>query len=154
MDEFPVFARRGRGAERERSNIHEGISMLKNRIARLATTAAVTLGAAGAAVSVGAATASAAVHPDYYSCSSSAGSGICTNIDHTTTLWLPNNTAYGPLYSGQEVEITCWYYGNSTDGYWDHVVWETGYGYVTGHVDDEWVSLNNHTPNQVGIPEC
>lgn len=127
---------------------------LKTTTARLATAAALTLGAAGAAFAAGAGPASAAVvHPNYYVCGGAAGSGICTNITYNTTLWLPNNSAYGTLYAGEEIEVTCWY-PRSGGGYWDHVVWENDFGYVAGHVNDNAVNFNGHTPNEVGLPRC
>jgi hypothetical protein len=129
--------------------------ILKTKTARLATTAVMTLGAAGAALAAGAGSASAAtVHPNYYHCVGAAGGGLCTNIKYNTTLWLPNGRAYGTLLSGEEVQVTCWYRGNTADGYWDHVVWENDFGYVAGHVDDDAVNFNGHTPNQVGLPQC
>lgn len=128
---------------------------IKTKTARLAVTSILALGAAGAVPAVGTGPASAAaVHPNYYRCSGASGSGICTNITRNTTLWRPNNTAYGTLYSGEEVEVTCWYPRNGGDGYWDHVVWEADFGYVGGHVADNAVNFNGHTPNQVGLPRC
>jgi hypothetical protein len=117
--------------------------MLKSKTARLVI-----------AIGTGAASASASVNPNYSHCTSPAGNGICTDILYTTPLWLPNNTRYGTLHYLNTVEVTCWYYGNTSDGYWDHVVWESPFGYVTGHVDDGAVDFNGQTPPQVGLPKC
>jgi hypothetical protein len=126
------------------------------RIRKLALLGAATaaLGITGASAGTGVASATA-VHPAYFSCTSANGSGICTDILFSTTLWRPNNTSAGTLRQGDEVEVTCWYRGNTADGFWDHVVWDSRFGLVIGHVDDDAVGFNGHTPDQVpGLHQC
>jgi hypothetical protein len=127
-----------------------------SRICRLALIGAVTatLGTAGVLAGTGVASA-ASVHPAYFNCTGAAGPGVCTDVNSSTTMWLPNNTPKGTLPPQSGIEVTCWYPRNGGDGYWDHVVWEQQFGYATGHVADDAVNFNGQTPNNVpGLHRC
>jgi hypothetical protein len=60
--------------------------ILRTKTARLATTAVLTLGAAGAALTAGTAPAAAAVHPEYSKCSDN-GSGVCATVRSDTPFY-------------------------------------------------------------------
>lgn len=113
------------------------------------------VGAAVAALGAGVtgAASAASVQPNYRSCGHN-GSGICTNIKYQTVLYLRSGGAGIVLAAGSGVEVTCWYYGNTSDGYWDHVTWINPGGDAIGHVDDGAVNFNGLTPPQVGLPQC
>lgn len=121
--------------------------MVRTRRLALVTAAAV-LGIVGVGASAGVASAGT-VHPGYFACTSANGSGTCTDILFNTTLWRPDNTSAGTLRQGDEVEVTCWYRGATSDGFWDHVVWDSRFNLVIGHVDDGAVDFNGQTPNNV-----
>jgi hypothetical protein len=64
-------------------------------------------------------------------------------------IWSPGNQVIGFLFNNGQVVVTCWYYGNTRDGYWDHITYPQ-----TGHIDDYYVNLGDRTPPAAGIPFC
>jgi hypothetical protein len=53
------------------------------------------------------------------------------------------------LRAGAEILITCYYSGNASDGWWDHVTFVYGYGSYDGHIDDGFVNFDGNTPNHL-----
>jgi hypothetical protein len=62
------------------------------------------------------------------------------------------------LAKGTTVKVTCYYFGvDATDGYWDHIVWDSQHGTQTGHVNDSQVNFDGDLPfwtPQPNLPQC
>lgn len=154
--------------------------MLKRRILKLAVAVIIVAGSAGGLGILGSGTALAAPHAAAQAAAEAAAQApahaaapLVTNIDTYTCFgaWgTSSRYCYAHVYCGailykrdggviylncnEGVKVTCWYYGNTSDGYWDHVTWTSNHGYVTGHVDDGYVNLGNNTPPEVGLAYC
>ena len=127
--------------------------MFKRKIVKFAAAAVTALAAVGGCVISAAGPAAANSYTCNYSSPGHATSCKAFTL-FATRLWLADNTAYGYMPKGTEVEVTCWYYGNSGDGYWDHSPWDSWFGNVTGHVNDNAIDFGGQTPNQVGLSQC
>lgn len=121
------------------------------------------LGLTAALTAAGAGSASAAVSPSYtYSCGLDTITDTWQCDGYTTANVFQYDSigiVFNVLPAGTRVTVTCWYHndpdnGTTADGYWDHVSWDSKFGSIPGHVDDDYVYFGGHTPDQLGIPQC
>lgn len=97
---------------------------------------------------------SGSVHPEWYRCDQGSTEEWCAGILRPTALFAPNGQWLANLQGGDGVTVTCWFLGQTYDGYFDHVISTTRTGPVSGHVDDDNVDFGGGTPPDLGIPEC
>jgi hypothetical protein len=154
--------------------------MLKRRILKLAIAVITVAGSAGGLAVAGSGTALAAPHAaaqaatkaatqvqthaavpqvaaiDTYTCFGHWGTTSRYCYAHVYSGAILYKRSGGVIYlnSNEGIKVTCWYYGNTSDGYWDHVTWTSNHGSVTGHVDDGYVNFGGNTPPNVGLHSC
>lgn len=126
------------------------MGMVRQRFSRLAISAGIALGSAGAITLAGSGVANAAS----YTCVGGNPVSYCIAHVYSGAVLYKSSGGTIHLNSNESVKITCWYYGNTGDGYWDHVTWTAQNGNVTGHVDDDYVDLNHQPPPAVHLREC
>lgn len=127
-----------------------GDEMQKRLFARLAISAVIVIGGAGALTAAGTGVALAS---GSYTC---VGNPVGYCIAHVYSGAVLHKTNGGTiaLSPNESVKIQCWYRGSTADGYWDHVIWTAVNGNVIGHVDDDSVNFGGRTPRAVGLAEC
>lgn len=129
--------------------------ILKSNTARLAATAVLTLGVAGAALVTGTASATAAIRPDYSQCVHAGISGTCATVNANVWLLSPDGSKQFVIPKGGAIELTCWYPGSGTgnaDEEFDHISW-TAAGSASGHVWDIYVDLGGNEASAV-VSRC
>jgi hypothetical protein len=156
--------------------------MIKRRILKLTIAVIIVAGSGGGLAVLGSGTALAAPHAAaqaHMKATTQAPVHAAAQLAAYTCYGTPNAPSrycYSHVYCGavlhmrdggqinlncnEGVKVACYYIGNSTDGYWDHVTWAANHSSVTasnaGHVDDSFVNFDNHTPDvsPISLDHC
>jgi hypothetical protein len=77
-------------------------------------------------------------------------------LPYSEPIIFDRSTGLPTIVQGENIEITCWYYGNPPSGWASDGVLDHAIKPITGHISDVYVNLGGENPWQApySLPQC